>query len=144
MNTRYEWTPTVGIGPILLGAPIQQYVDAGILKPDPIPEELGGGVSFIDDVDSITVTPDESADLLIESIQCDRSILYRGVELLGKSIDEIVEVLGSQPDEFSDEVELYDGDVQIIAEFDDLGLLIWMKEGVSAVAAFGPANYDED
>jgi hypothetical protein len=147
MQSKYEWVPKVRLGPIRFGENIQQYVDAGLLSFDPPLEELGGVGSFIDEDDSITVTPDDGfpdgpVRWVVEGIQCDKSILFNGQELLGLSIEDVVKFFGREPDQFGEEFEVID-DIQIIAEFDDFGLVLWFVDGVSVSASIDDGDYDD-
>lgn len=148
MQSKYEWVPKVGLGPIRFGENTQQYVDAGILSYEPPLEELGGEGSFIDEDDSITVTPDDGfpdgpVRWIVEGIECDKSILFNGQELLGLSIKDVVNVLGTEPDQFGESFDLGE-EIQILAEFDDLGLVLWMKDGISVAASIDDGDYDDE
>lgn len=145
MRSNYEWTPTVGLGPIRFGAPIQQYVDAGLLVYRPFPEELGGDADYVNKEEDISVSPDDEivvprAQHIVDTILCDRSLLYRGTDLFGLELNDVVKVLGREPDQFGETVEI-DDELQVAAEFDDLGLVLWFLEGVCVSAAIDDANY---
>lgn len=149
MQSKYLWVPKERLGPIRFGANIQQYVDAGLLSFEPPLEELGGIGSFIDEDASLTVTPDDGfpdgpVRWVVEGIECDKSILYKGQELLGLSIEDVVKVLGQEPDQFGEEFEVDDDDIQIIGEFDELGLVLWMRDGISVSASIDDGDYDDD
>ena len=148
MQSKYEWVPKLRLGPIRFGEDIQQYVDAGILSFNPPLEELGGIGSFVGEDDGITVTPDDGLPdgpvrWVVDGVECDKSILFNGQELLGLSINDVSDVLGRKPDQYGESIELGD-ETQVLAEFDDLGLVLWMKDGISVAASIDDGDYEDD
>lgn len=148
MRSNYEWTPTVGLGPIKFGAPIQQYVDAGLLVYQPFLEEFGGDANYVNKEEDISVSPDEDLVVpreqqVVDTILCDRSLLYQGTDLFGLGLNDVIKTLGREPDQSGETVEI-DEELQISAEFDELGLVLWFFEGVCVSAAIDDADYTDD
>ena len=143
MASKFDWIPTVSFGKFRFGAPVQRYVDEGLLTYDPAPEELGGDAIYIDEEADIWVYPDDEGRGVVGTVSCGRSALYGGRELLGLAIGEAVEILGRDPDEFEEGVESAD-EIEDIAYFDDMGLMLWFRDGVSVSVTVDNADYGED
>ena len=144
MGLKYEWIPTVGVGPFRFGVPVEQYVASGLLKFESYPEELGGGGSYVDKGDNLAVSVEDQGQGVVYIIQCDASMLFKGRELIGVSLADALEILGREPDEFGEELELDDDEIQVTAEFDELGLTLWLKDNVTMSASVGDGNLEED
>ena len=80
---------------------------------------------------------------VVDGVECDKSILFNGQELLGLSINDVSDVLGRKPDQYGESIELGD-ETQVLAEFDDLGLVLWMKDGISVAASIDDGDYEDD
>ena len=82
----------------------------------------------------------DSKSLLIESIACYEEILFKGINIIGKTIDEFMSYTGEKYYGKIDELDFEDDGIsQFVYEFDDIGLQIWVKgvEGkiVTAIAS---------
>lgn len=134
MGMNFEWTPNVGVGPILFGASIQEYVDAGLLFPEKMHAELGGDIDYFDADGQMMVSPDYDNEHAVGVIGCDETLLYNGEELIGISLEQAVTILGREPDGEPEAEEMYDDTVQTIAYFDALGLDLWFLNDLSVYA----------
>ena len=137
----YNWVPNVSVGEFRFGTPVSDYVDVGRVTKRTYDPELGGGDWYADENDDPVITVDEHG--LINDILCYDGLFYRGRNLIGLHIEEVVKVLGQSPDEYGEPVELDDDDVQITAEFEDLGLQLWLRDGVAVSAVVAPAFEDD-
>ena len=157
MNAQSEWTPGVGVGRYLLGAPIQKYVDDGFLvhrrwsdiigNADSFDDEAAGIVVFPEDDDdgNIIVPPGEGGKFgIIDSLKCTKSLQYKNKELLGISLQAVISVLGVPPQSDGEEFYLGEEDVQTTADFDDLGLILWFRDGLSVTASVMEVIEDGD
>ena len=133
----FDWTPTVGIGPFKFGEPISTCVESGLIEfcPDLSDDGERDCYQTVGDEDPWVSAYEDGA---VHDVSTDRHLFYRGQDLLGLHIDEVIKILGQAPDEFSDPMELDDDDIQITAEFDALGLQLWLRDGVAVTAYVGP------
>lgn len=148
MNSKYEWVPKEGIGPIKFGTLIQEYVNAGILSRGRSLESLDDSDTYYDGDHGIAVFaddgfPDGRVLGVVDAIRCDKSIRYKDQELLGVTIEDVVKLLGREPDQFGEELEVID-EIQILAEFDGLGLILWFVDRMSVAASIDDGDYEDD
>lgn len=137
----FEWTPDKGVGPVLFGTPIEPYVTALNLHRlnDPFSDSvLDNSYAYGEELNP-SYSFDESG--LVEVVTCDVRFMFSGKNLLGLPLDEVVEILGVEPDQTDEEDD--DGRVGMTADFDLLGLQLWFVDGVSDMAMAGEA-YRED
>ena len=135
---KYDWIPNVGVGEFKFGEPVSQYVESGVLIINRFMEELVG-MSYDDAEGTINVCEENG---MIEDIYCDKILTYRNQNLIGLHIDDAAMLLERKPSygEPLDKSEIFDdGRLEVPAEFDDLGLTLWLDEGIVVSAA---ASYD--
>lgn len=148
MNLQYEWTPGIGVGPYQFGDPIQKYIDAGRLRHFPIRDAFGDMDSYDDEAAGIVVFPkdddngrtivqpdDEGKSGTIDSLTCHNSMRYRNSELLGITLDAAVAILKHVPQVDDSEIYYDDDDIRTTADFDELGLTLWFRDGISVSAS---------
>lgn len=125
MKIRYEWIPKKRIGPFVFGKSIDKYIREYELTI--VPEEYNRKVDW-----AVYKTIDDNRiyveDKKIISVSCSSTCEYKGCELIGKPIDEILRHINCQPDSV-EKAELSEG-VQEIYELDQMGLQLWVKDGL--------------
>lgn len=136
--SRYMWTPGVGIGPIKFQSKITELISSIHL------EECVDRFDEIYDSQCYKYADDKDDDLLVyldearkvDSVSVDSALYFEGHNLIGLSLEKISEYLEADPDELEEKsIELPDGDTQSSAEFYNLGLQVWLQDGV-VVGAF--------
>ena len=63
---------------------------------------------------------------LLESMACYASFEYGGANLIGLLLKDAVALVGREPTQIGEEIELATGR-QTTAEFDDMGLILWIQ-----------------
>lgn len=134
-----EWTPRVGVGVLRVGTPVKEYVSNGYLKPERHDPPFDQFETYEDAAGLLSVDLDEEG--LIESILCDETLQYDGYELIGRSVDEIRNLLGA-PEEVGEVEAMFDDRKQTPWLYDRLGLTISFEDGVSVSATVGEPDLE--
>lgn len=137
MKINYQWVPNDRIGPFAFGTLANQYIEHyGLI---PVPEEYNQKVDWIvyktNTDDRIYVE-----DKKIVSVSCSSTCIYKENELIGQPVDKILEYLNCEPDSI-ESAELSEG-FQEIYEFDQLGLQLWVKDGIVITAIVNDSGAD--
>ena len=134
----FDWVPNVAVGPLKFGELVSPHVESGLL-------EFCADLSNDSDCfvlagknDPAVYTNEKGA---IDDILTDQKLVFRGQNLIGMRIEAVVDLLGQEPEELSEPIEL-DDDVQVSAEFDSLGLQLWLRDGVAVSAVVGEVVED--
>lgn len=123
MNIVWNWTPRVGLGPFKVGENIDKY-------------KSEFGLIFLDEQDNTNWDSYKLPELdifidveneIIESIHSDKYFCYKGVNLIGLTLEELNQKLPQTRAEIDDCVEFDDGDIQTPYDYDELGLQVWLS-----------------
>lgn len=123
---RFEWTPRKQLGPFEFGA----FFNKDLLENYSVvevPEEYNSSVDWTVykfNQDGRVFLEDDK----IVSILSTSEVFYHDKNLVGMQIDQIINLLDSEPDSIESE-EMSDG-VEYVYEFEQLGLQLWISEGV--------------
>lgn len=83
-------------------------------------------------------------DGVIESICCDEECLYKGRNLIGMSIEELISHTGEKYYGEIDEADFEEDNIpQYIYEFEDIGLQVWTKNGIVVTVIASTACEDD-
>lgn len=117
----WNWKPLISVGPIKFGqladSIIQQY-DLVKLEP-PCKSADWETFEFPNCETRIYVYDSE-----IESVGCYDNLFYKGIDLLGLSLEEIIPILGKQY-EIGEII-----DMQAPVDYENLGLQLWMENKI--------------
>jgi hypothetical protein len=128
MGGELDFVPNKGVGIFEFKTPLIDYVADGSLVREDYPPELGGDEDYVDDSKGISVSADEQG--LIEDIFCYEELIFKKTNLIGMKISNVIAILGQEPEEYSEKIEVTEDDFQITAEFDSLGLQLWLRNSV--------------
>lgn len=130
-TSQWIWHPRLGAGPARFGVSLAQL--DGVLALEELPDEHydfpdGAGSSRR----SLAYRPHGRDDVrmyfsagVLDSMAFYESLLWRGLDLIGSSLAEVEAVSGRAPDVIGEAIEV--GAMwQHTAEFDDLGLMLWL------------------
>ncbi len=124
------WIPLKCVGPFNFGDQIDEYRNNFFLKL--IPEEYNEKVDW----DVYGITNDEIRIYVengkIEAVSCEADWFYNGKNMIGMRIKDVLNLLRMEPDTVETE-ELVEGP-QEVYDFGDLGLQLWVKNGVVVTA----------
>lgn len=134
----FDWTPDVGVGPLKFGEPVLKHVQSGLLEFCADLSDDSDCYKLAGQGDPAVYADENNA---IDDILTDQQLVFRGKNLIGMRIEAVVDLLGQEPEEISEPIELVD-DVQVAAEFDSLGLQLWLRDGVAVSAVVGEAVED--
>lgn len=142
-SSKYDWSPGVGVGDIRFGEPISELLDSGVLHHVIGPFDSDGrGFFALGEEEDPAIYLDEKN--LADDVVCSEVLIYQGRDLIGMKIDDIIVALGKEPDEYGEELELGEDNIQITAEFDSLGLQLWLRDGVAVSAVVSAVIEDDD
>ncbi len=130
----WDWIPLQRVGVFLFGAEIDSFRNE--CKLEPVQEEYSDSVGW-----EVYGIFGEDVRIFVENevvvqLACYESIKYDGVELIGLSIDSLIDVLGFEPTG-KDSVEI-EGETQVVYEFDDLEAQFWTSRGRVTTVFCGP------
>ncbi len=135
-KNRYALIPEVSLGSLKFGQRIDALVDEKILveieTSYDFPDDERGefrvyAYSDDPDGDDVRILPDEDG-ATIGTFCCRESIMVDGRELIGLSLQELRQELKMEADQIEEDFEVYDGDIQTIADFDGLGVQAWLRD----------------
>ena len=139
-QVRLDWVPLKGVGPFMFEEAIASYIDNfGLIEVPEGDDEITNWSNY--------EMPGYGIDLYVEdgkivSICCEYQCFFRGKNLIGLTLQEVIEVVGLEPEKDVDTIELADDGEQLVYEFDDAALQLWTKDGVAVAVFCGPA-YDD-
>lgn len=139
----FEWVPAVRVGPIRFGDDILQHVNN-------LPIRLCDNAFGVEGLTCYGYGPDEIPAYFVDDngrvddIVCPQKLIFEGTDLIGLPIDRVIGILGQTPDEYGEPFEVDDDDLQIPAEFESLGLQLWLRDGIAVSAVVSFANVDDD
>ncbi len=135
---RFVLVPGKSLGALKIGEELAPLIEKGRITKfsydnailNPVKSKDGKFV-YPDDPDgeSLIIYADDD-NRVIEDFRCSKSLIYDDQELIGVPYRVILETLGTEPDELETDFEVFDGDLQTIAEFDSYGLQVWVRDGV--------------
>ncbi len=138
-NDELVWNPSKGIGPFQIGVKIKKYIQEFDLEL--VSDEMKEGYEWetysIKNRDDIRVYSEDSK---VVSILCDEYCFYEGKNLIGITIEQLVNVLNTEPNEKVDKIDLDDG-IHYVYEFDDYGCQVWVKD--NKVESFTCNDYSD-
>ena len=139
----FVWKPDVALGPVEFGQPVQRYVESLDLRICENPFKPGEFecYSYGEDMDPAYYADDEDR---VENIVCFEKLIFEGQDLIGKTLEEVIQILGQEPEEIGQAEEGLDGEVEVAVEYDNLGLQIWIVDGVSQSAIVSKAFQEDD
>jgi len=131
----WNWTPRVSVGPFRFGDPIDDYIDR--FKLTRFHDELEKRFEF--DWETYDV-PGHRVQIhvkekKIESVACYETCLFDGFNLIGATIESVVEKLGHAPNEIGEAIEIGD-EFQTTAEFASIDLQLWLRPNKTVASAF--------
>ena len=142
-NIIWRWTPLKSIGPFDFGTAIISYLgeyDLSLVESNDDPTEWD---TYDVEGYDVRVHVDNGK---ITSVGCYEEFLFEGCNLLGKSLDEIISKIGQKPSGNPDEINFEeDSDVgQLVYEFDECALQVWIKNNIAVTIFCGPRYEDEE
>lgn len=138
----FEWVPTVRVGPVHFGDDIQKHLEN-------LPIRLCASDYEVEGLTCYAYGEDEAPGYFIDEngrvddIVCFDGLIYEGSDLIGLPIERVIELLGIEPDEYGEPTEMDEDDTQIAAQFDSLGLQIWLRDNVAVSAVVSFAILDD-
>ncbi|MCE1189684.1 MAG: hypothetical protein LWX56_11155 [Ignavibacteria bacterium] len=131
MKVRLDFVPKTRIGPFILGADLRDYAALSLIE---LPEE-------IDQDDGCTVYTLKDQDIriyckgpIIYSITCYDECFIDNQNIIGMLYSEFFQLLKIEPTVISRE-DLDDG-IRDIYEYDDIGILIYIKDDIIALISW--------
>ena len=127
-NNELIWIPEKGLGPFLIGVKIKNYIHKFDLEL--VSDEMKDGDDWnayrIKGRDDIRIY---SVDSKVESILCEEYCFYEGKNLIGITVEQLINELNTEPNEKVDEIELDDG-IHYVYDFDEYGCQVWVKDNI--------------
>jgi hypothetical protein len=146
----WKWVPCVSVGPFQFGTPINNYVKQYELYEEDEYYRLTGEKryfsklcnfcnNFKDVSEYLTLKYDHSFTIytkksLINDIRIETYLYYNNCDIIGKSLDKVIKIIGRSSWDDEDSQDVID-QVQQIYYFYDMGLTLWTFEG-KVVTAF--------
>lgn len=129
LDLTWDWVPNERVGPIRFDAPIEGYLEelhlCKIIDDETLASEL----------DHYEV-PDAGIDICVEDdrvywVRCERSLHFRGHNLIGVNEAVLESLLGAKPDQREEFDLSEEGDRASYEalDYDGLSLQVWMFEG---------------
>jgi hypothetical protein len=123
MNILWNWLPRVGLGPFKLGENIQKFkhnYDFVLLDE----EDTTNWDSYkLSELDIYIDVEDD----IIKSIHSDKYFCYKGINLIGLTLEEFNQQLSQFSAEIGEYVEFDNGDIQTPYDYDEVGLQVWLS-----------------
>ena len=122
----HNWIPLRRVGCFEFGSGIADCIGTHHLVeiPEEYNETVGWKVYRSPGDDNIRIFSENGE---VVSVACYDECLYQGVNLIGLSLEEFVQVVGSQPLAQPDTILVDDGP-QKVFEFDDVEAQVWVKD----------------
>lgn len=139
----FEWVPTIRVGPVQFGDELRKHLGN-------LPIHLCVNPYGVEGLTCYGYGEDEEPAYYIDEngrvddIVCIDGLIYKGTDLIGLPIERVIEILGEEPVEYGEPTEMHDEDFQVAAEFDALGLQLWLRDGIAVSAVVSVANVDDD
>jgi hypothetical protein len=125
-NIELVWNPSKGIGPFQIGVEIKKYINEFNLEL--VSDEMKEGYEWetyrIKGRDDIRIFSEDSK---VVSILCDEYCFYKGKNLIGITIEQLINALNTKPNDKVDEIDLDDG-FHYVYDFDDYSCQVWVKD----------------
>lgn len=139
----FEWVPTVRVGPVHFGDDIADHIKNMPIQAcmDPFDENEFLCYGYGEEEEPSYFLDDDGR---VEDIVCFDGLIFQDTNLIGLPIDRVIELLGSDPDEYGEEVKHGEGEIRTPVEFDNLGLQLWLRDGIAVSAVVSVANVDDD
>ena len=136
---KFEWVPLKKIGAFEFGAPIKDYLKIYDLieLPDEYDEKEVWTVYTISDFD-VRIFAEEGN---IVSVSCYEEFIYKGKNLIGLNLREVIDLIGVQPNKKVDIIYI-DNEQKRVYELEDVSAQLWVKDGKVVTIFCGPA-YDD-
>lgn len=132
MNTVWEWVPNSSFGPIKLGDGINSYVQKLHLLNDVAEDDFTNWIGYkLPNVDIYIYVENG----IIVSITSYEEFVYKGKNVIGMKGNQLGEILGCEPSELGRSVLFDDGDIQTPFEYFNLGLQLWVSNGIVVSAS---------
>ena len=123
--------PKVGVGEILFGDPISRYLEILNLNAQLTSESKEYDVYDLPEKD-LTVYVEDG---LVESINCQEELVFKGRNVIGMTYDDFLSYYDLEPDGEPDSLDFEDDNIpQLVFEFDELDLQIWVKNDIVVTA----------
>jgi len=127
-----EWFPLVGISVFKFGEPLSHYfAKYSLVENEELYIEKGGWRTYNVPDSQILISVEK--DQLV-SISCYTSLNYKNRNLIGLPIAAVIKIVGVLP-KYGDPVWLDEEEQQITAEFDNVGLMLWLDGNKVVVSA---------
>lgn len=126
------WLPCKSIGPFVFNDDIKNYI---------APYKLILDTETYSDAESVAFNIEGYESTLhiengvIESINCHDSLIYKKVDLIGKSFNFVEKLIDEKHNKMGEEIYMSDGP-QVTIEYDNLGLQLWKNQDDIIVSAF--------
>ena len=122
--TNFEWIPLKQVGFFKFGDDVEVCIDKLTKVNEEKNEKVGWEVYTIDDLD-IRIYAENGK---MVSIACYGNFYYKGMNMIGCTIDDVNDLLEITPMDDIDEIEI-DDEIQRIYEYYPVDLQIWTKDG---------------
>ena len=127
---KYDWVPSVRFGPLRFNAPVESYVERGILVLAPYDEEILS-LDTSTDWDRFTYADDEDTVVYVEgghveSIGCYNQCILHGRNLVGmdfRGAQELIGVEPTHPPELGSSLD----DREILFYYESAGAMVWVR-----------------
>ena len=121
-------TPGIGVDDISIGDTVAALLASGYEFDPPV-------LHIETRVERDNYTKHDGKECVVENdavtgIICASSACYQGMELIGRNQQELIAILG-QSCKIGEALEVWEGIVQTPCFYHDLGLTIWLQEGVT-------------
>ena len=136
----WNWVPNKSFGPILLGENVSIYAkELKLILDDSGISDSTGWNTWLSELFEIMINSDFEK---VISVTAYDEFCYEDKNIIGMSIDQLLDTLGDEADEVGESVEYDDGDVQTPYEFYDLGLQDWLSQ--DKVVSISCLSYEDD
>ena len=127
MKISWIWVPLFSVGPFCFGETIFQYENSYQLK------LVSRGSECVTGWDSYDVTGYDAQihceNDKIVAIACYEQFYYKGVNLIGKNLKKVCNLLKLSPDEYGEIIYINESP-QVPVEFDSVDLQLWCFEEI--------------
>jgi len=127
MKHKMDWVPVERIGPFRFENSIEEYLDKYHLVkvPEEFDEDVGWHVYSTDAEGDFRIYVEEGS---IVGIACYSDCWLNGVNLIGKTISEVVTLIGFTPCVDKNTIEI-DEEQESIFEFEQVDAQVWVRQG---------------
>jgi len=128
LNISWVWVPLISIGPFYFGETISQYKKRYQLK------LVSKSNECVTQWDTYEVTGYDDAQIHCEnnkivSVACYQEFYYKKINLIGKNLKEVCDLLELTPDEYGDIIYI-NNSPQVPVEFDSINLQVWCENKI--------------